>query len=214
MLSKHADTIFMHSSMCMAVTNDVAQTSYCYLQTWLLQSPSVQHTQDNLRHRVKQFFQNQSLWLFQSITQHSLNIPPHISVVKAHNNLQHWHKLSWHANFTISNNFILWFLTFFSSTCFRCCLKFGKISSIHSITGTFSTQWSAIPYFPEFPGNFAFSLTFPRQIKFPDILQFSLMHRNSTPRTIWPACCSGDFTSFQWGSGSHTSVNWQLNIFD
>ena len=50
-------------------------------------------------------------------------------------------------------------LTFFSSMHFRCCLNFGKVSVIR--TGTFSTQECATSYFsPDFPANFAFSLTF------------------------------------------------------
>ena len=73
-------------------------------------------------------------------------MPPHISLLKARNNLQHQHKLSRHVDFTISDDFVLWLLTFFSSTHFRCCLTFGKMSSIRSITGTFSTQRCAIPY--------------------------------------------------------------------
>jgi len=55
------------------------------------------------------------------------HIQPHISVTKTHNNLQQQHRLSRHANFAISNDFLPGFLTPVSSTYFTYCLKFCKM---------------------------------------------------------------------------------------
>jgi len=107
--------------------------------------------------------------LFPGFSSQSHNIPrpilPHISVPKTCNNLQHQRVLLRHADFTISYDSVPRFLTFFSYTHFTCCLKFGKISSIHSVTDTFSIYSSLL--IPDFAGEFAFSLTlsrFPRPV--------------------------------------------------
>ena len=92
---------------------------------------------------------------FPDFSSQSHNIPrpilPHISVPKTCNNLQHQRVLLRHADFTISYDSVPRSLTFFSYTHFTCCLKFGKISSIHSVTDTFSIYSSLlIPDFGAF----------------------------------------------------------------
>ena len=91
-------------------------------------------------------------------------ILPHISVMKAHNNLQHHHKLSRQEDFTISNDSVPGFVTFFSSTHFRYCLKFGKISIIfYNYWHIFYPATCNSLLIPHFPANFAF---FPTSNRF------------------------------------------------
>jgi len=84
------------------------------------------------------------------VTQHSLTYTATHFITErlARHNLWHQHKLSQYVDFTITNDSVFWLLTFVSSTQFACCLMFVQnISSIHSITSTFSTQECSIPYF-------------------------------------------------------------------
>ena len=72
-----------------------------------------------------QFFQNQISWLFQVSHTAFSDLHRHTHQYWKHAITEHQHKLSWHADFTISDDFVLWFFTLLSSTHFTCCLKYS-----------------------------------------------------------------------------------------
>ena len=111
-----------------------------------------------------QFFQNQISWLFQVSHTTFSDLHRHTHQYWKHAITEHQHKLSWHADFTISDDFVLWFFTLLSSTYFTCCLKYS-FNYWHIF---YPPMWvENVGTFPHFPNNSAFSLTFPNTYSFP-----------------------------------------------
>ena len=119
---------------------------------------STQHSHITWISGLLQFFHNQIPRLSKSITQHSLT---YSDMQFSTESTQH--KLSRHADFTTSINFIPRFLTFFSSTHFTYWWSLAKYQLCIRLLAHFLPSDAQFTIFPNFPGNFAFSLSFPDQ---------------------------------------------------
>ena len=127
----------------------------------------------------------------------SIPLPLHISVLKAHNNLQHQHNLPRHADFIISNDFVLTLLIFFPCTFHILFKVWQNIKYSFSCCHISKKQW-AIPDFSLINKEDArdhstwkkliknvwqraikrLCVCVPWSIKFPDLFQSSLTCRN------------------------------------